>query len=137
MRVDTHAEITCMHHRARWAPSLELWVLVNQDKEIIATVGTSTADHVTEIVITLTPGGYSLQPRSFTRPSGERAAIRWVCQELNNDNLWLRARLSLEHEARLLGHSEPELLACWHATDYKYCQRLLTNLPRLLDRVTA
>lgn len=130
-------EIAHMHYRARWVPSLELWVLVNQDKEIVATVATSTADHVTEIVVTLTLGGYSLQPRSFARPGGERTAIRWVCQELNNGNLWLHARLSLEHEARLLDYDEAGLLACWHATDYQYCQRLLANLPGLVDWVTA
>ena len=131
MKRDMHAEITHMHHRARWVPSLELWVVINQDKEIVATVAAVTANHVTELTITLTPSLYTLAPRTLTRPGGMRTALRWVMTNLNNGRLWLTARLRLERESRFLGYKEPELLACGHASDYEYCRQLLDNLPGL------
>ena len=137
MKRDTHAEITHMHHRVHWVPSLELWVVINQDKEIVATVAAVTANHVTELIITLTPGFHTLAPRTLIRPGGTRTALRWVCQELNNGRLWLTARLRLERESRFLGYREPELLVCEHASDYEYCQRLLANLPGLTAWETA
>ena len=133
MRINTHAEITHTHHTARWLSVLKRWVIINQDQEIMAVVTTTTADHVIELTVILVLGDRRLAPRTLTRPGGMRTAIRWVCQELNNGNLWLGARLHLEREARLLDYSEPELLGCWHAYDYQYCLRLLTNLPGLLD----
>lgn len=133
MKEHTHAEITYMHHTAHWFSVLERWVIVNQDREPVAIVTTTTDSKMTEIAITLLLGEHKLPLDPLTRPGGVRTALRWVCQELNNDNLWLRTRLRLEREARLLDYSEPELLDCWHATNYKYCLRLLANLPGLLD----
>lgn len=128
---DTHAELTYMHHTAHYFPDPERWVIINQAREPVAVITTNTIDHVTELAITLVLGEHKLAPRVLTHPGGMRTALRWVCQELNNGKLWLTARLRLERESRFLGHKEPELLACSHASDYQYCRRLLANLPGL------
>jgi len=137
MRRDTHAELTHMHHTARHFPDPERWVIVDRAREPVAVIATSTADHVTELTITLVLGEHELAPRVLTRPGGTRTALRWVCQELNNGKLWLTARLRLERESRFLGYREPDLLACGHASDYRYCRRLLANLPGLAAWETA
>ena len=133
MKQDPHSNIEHMHHTARWFPGPERWVIINRSREPVAVIATNTANHVTELTITLVLGEHKLSPRSLMRPGGMRTALRWLMIRLNNDNLWLSARLSLERKARFLGYDEPRLLDCWHATDYMYCLRLLADLPGLSD----
>jgi len=134
MKYNPYAKLEHMHHTARYLFSLKRWVISNRDREIAAVIVTSTANHVTELTVTLALGRrYRLPLDPITHPGGMRTALRWVCQELNNGHLWLSTRLALERKARLLGYSEPELLACEHAYDYNYCLRLLANLPGLSE----
>ena len=144
MARNSHAELTHMHHTARWFSTLERWAVINQDQELIATIVMTATRHknprnpkrwytMTELNITLILGGHRLSPSRFIRPGSERTALRWAMAQLNNGNFWLGARLLLEREARLLDYSESELLACEHAYDYEYCLQLLANLPGLLE----
>lgn len=128
-----YAELKHAHHVARYLFSLKRWVVSDRGHEIVAVITTSTANHVTELTITLVLGRHRLLLDPTTRPGGMRTALRWVCQELNNGHFHLGTRLALEHKARLLDYSEPELLACEHAYDYQYCLQLLANLPGLSE----
>lgn len=133
MRQGPYTDLTHRHHTARWFPTLKRWVIVNQARGPVAVVTTTTTNHATRLAVTLLLGEYKLPLDPFVRPGGMRTALRWVCRELNNSNLWLGARLLLEREARLLDYSESEILAHWHGHDYKCCLQLLANLPGLLD----
>ena len=128
-----YANIEHMHHTARCFLVLDRWVIINRDHKTVAVVVTSTANHVTELSITLILGRHKLPLDPITGIGGMRTALRWIMAQLNNGRLWLSTRLSLEREARLLGYNEPELLACEHAYNYQYCLRLLVNLPGLSE----
>ena len=123
-----YADLRHMHHAAHWFSIPERWAIANRDYGIVASLTANTANHMTELDVTLILDEHRLHLDLIVRPGGMRTALRWVCQELNNGHLWLSTRLSLERKARLLGYSEPELLACEHAYDYQYCLRLVTNI---------
>ena len=145
MKRNPHAEITHMHHVARWFPGPERWVITNlKEKEPVAMVVTSTTRHedprshrrwytMTRLDITLILGVHRMSLDSFVRPDSVRTALRWAMAQFNNGSLWLGARLHLGRRARSLGYDESKILVCGHAYDYQYCLRLLASLPGLLE----